>query len=52
MDVAVNAVTNKIYFTSAHGTVTVMDGETNGIQSIPVGGDPTAVAVNEATNRI
>ena len=59
--VAVNAVTNKIYFADACGTgygcagggaVTVLDGTTLAAQNIPAGVDTTFVAVNPVTNKI
>jgi YVTN family beta-propeller protein len=61
--VAVNSVTNRIYVANqcgndvycytARGTVTVIDGTNNHvIATVPVGGDPYAVAVNSVTNKI
>ncbi|HZZ17810.1 MAG TPA: immunoglobulin domain-containing protein [Opitutaceae bacterium] len=52
--VAVNPVTNKIYVVNhaASGTVTVIDGATNAMTSVPVGGLPNAIDINTVTNRI
>ena len=49
---AVNPVTNKIYAVNKDdGTVTVIDGDDNTIQTVPVGSMPDAAAVNAATNK-
>jgi YVTN family beta-propeller protein len=52
--VAANPVTNKIYVVNRNpaGTVTVIDGATNAMTSIPVGGMPSALDINTVTNRI
>ncbi|WP_221469074.1 chitobiase/beta-hexosaminidase C-terminal domain-containing protein [Cohnella nanjingensis] len=55
--IAANPQTNKIYVVSGVrggnvGTVTIVDGVTNGTTSLPAGKDPAAVAVNPTTNRI
>ena len=52
-DSAVNSITNKIYVTNQFsGTVTVIDGFTNGATSVNVGSSPIGVAVNNVTNKI
>jgi len=52
--VAVNPATDTIYVVQvqSNGTLSVIDGATNGIFSIPIGEYPSAVAVNSATNRV
>src|SRR5262249_10915276 len=60
--VAVNPVTNKIYVANCvpspsrspgvNGSVTVIDGKTNGKTGVSVGVCPGAVAVNPLTNKI
>src|SRR5215813_4951845 len=54
--VAVNTVTNKIYvannYNNSTGNVTVIDGATNSITSVPVGSRPYDLAINTATNKI
>ena len=64
--VLIDQVTNKIYVmnscgtsqdcfingTTAPGTVTIIDGATNSVQTIAVGTTPIAVGVNAATNQI
>jgi YVTN family beta-propeller protein len=50
---AVNPVTNRIYVTNRNeGTVTVIDGSTNGTTTVEVDFAPCAVAVNPVTNKI
>jgi sugar lactone lactonase YvrE len=49
---AVNTVTNKIYSVNSDGTVTVIDGTNDSLQTVTVGTAPFYVTVNEATNQI
>jgi DNA-binding beta-propeller fold protein YncE len=49
---AVNRVTHRIYTADPAGTVAVIDGATQAITSLQVGGQPSAIAVNETTNKI
>ena len=58
---AVNSTTNKIYVPNycgtdpncgSNGTVSVIDGATNNLQSVNVGFYPVVVAVNPVTNKI
>ncbi len=52
-DIAVNAVTNKIYVANeSSNSVTVIDGATNGTSTVSVGRAPVALAVNDVTNTI
>ena len=59
-DIAVNTFTNKAYVVNkcnpsvcqAAGTITVVDGATNGTSSVNVGYVPYAVALNSTTNKI
>jgi DNA-binding beta-propeller fold protein YncE len=52
--VAVNRTTDKIYVAGglATGVVTVIDGKTHSVTTVPVGTQPVAVAVDEPTNKI
>jgi len=55
--VAVNSVTNQIYVANAgdgsgNGSVTVIDGATNTITNLPIGGTPVAIAVNVASGKV
>ncbi len=52
VDVAINAVTNKIYVACEIGTVTVIDGATNETTDVAAGKEPFAVAVNPVANEI
>ena len=49
--IAVDPATNKIYVANRQGTVTVIDGATNGTQSVTVGSAPVAIAVNTVTKK-
>jgi len=50
---AINPVTNKIYVPNYDsGTVTVIDGTTNGTTPVTVGVNPYSVVVNPVTNKI
>ena len=52
-DSAVKSITNKTYVTNQFsGTITVIDGFTNGATSVNVGSSPIGVAVNDVTNKI
>ncbi len=49
--IAINPVTNKIYFADNDGTLTVVDGATNAVSTLSYGGlGNWAVAVNPVTN--
>ena len=51
--VAVNPITNEIYLTiPQNGTVSVIDGATSAITTIPVGSNPFSLAINPVTNKI
>ena len=53
LTVAVNPATNKIYFPNpVFGTVTVLDGTNNSVQSVTVGTGPIAAGINPLTNKI
>jgi len=50
---AVNPATNKIYVSNySSGTVTVIDGATNGVTTVTAGTNPGPLAVNPATDKI
>ncbi len=51
---ALNPVTNKIYAVTTRNNLVVIDGATESITEIPVGGDslPGCVAVNPVTNKV
>jgi DNA-binding beta-propeller fold protein YncE len=53
-NIVVNETTGQVFVTGFNnGTVTVVDGATNGIVgTVPVGNGPTAPAVNELTDRV
>lgn len=51
--IVVNPVTNKIYITNAYdSTLTVIDGATNTLASVPVGAGPTVVTANLSINHV
>jgi YVTN family beta-propeller protein len=50
--IAVNATSNKVYVLDAARNVTVIDGATNAVFTIPIGADSFDVAVNANTNRV
>ncbi len=55
--VAVNPVSNKIFVANAgdgsgNGSVTVIDGATNAVGNLPIGGTPVAIAVNVASGKV
>ncbi len=51
--IALNSITNKIYATNlADNTLSVIDGSTKTINTIPVCNQPSGVAVNPITNKI
>src|SRR5215467_1680344 len=60
--IAVNQTTNKIYVANCpttansqpgvNGTVTIVDGQTNGTTTLPAGICPVAIAVNPVSNRV
>jgi YVTN family beta-propeller protein len=51
--IAVNPSTNKVYVTNlASNDVTVIDGKTNSVTTIPAGLHPLAIAVNYTTDKI
>jgi YVTN family beta-propeller protein len=54
-EVAVNPVTNQIYvvgYWAGCNLLTVIDGATNTLTSLPAGSEPARVAVNQTTNKI
>lgn len=51
--IAVNPVTNKVYVAdAANDSVTLLDGSSLGMASIPVGDNPRWIGINVETNRI
>jgi DNA-binding beta-propeller fold protein YncE len=53
--IAINRTTDKVYVVGGlgpHSVVSVIDGKTQSITSLPAGPSPVAVAVDEATNKI
>jgi YVTN family beta-propeller protein len=53
LGVAVDPATHKVYAVNENaGTVTVVDEQTDGGQSVKVGDGPIAIAINRVTNRI
>lgn len=49
---AINLVTNKIYVPAGNDQLYMIDGNNYGLHSITVGNAPSAVAVDQATNRV
>ena len=52
-ELTVNTVTNKVYVVNrTDGTVSVIDGASNGATTVKVGNNPKALAVNPVTNKV